>query len=740
MWLRSHGEQTRRGSRGRGVRWAALLAAVWLVGCAAAQHISRGDDLAAKGKYQEAIAAFQKALRVSPGNSSAEEGIRDARREAVRAVLVDARQKLQKGEYAAALADGMRARRMPLDLDEVELAGDIDEAISRASRRAEDKVQQWSEAGLFLLAVELADQVARASPSESRTKWAAEVKAKAAEHYGSLAGQLTEGKLPGSAAMQLAMAKRIGTEVESARVSALWDEFTEPICFAQPAVTIEVSGAPGGEVAAIIERAAIAELDALRQRCGEGTRPLGVVIELTDLSVVDEKETSQAAKALPGSGVETVEVYYEERPYTVEEEVTEYETRIEKQERRDCAPRPGKPRGCQTWVEDVEVTVPVKRMKEVRKVERIKKTRPAKGPFPPDEVVTFEITTVTRKIKFMGSVAVVGAEGEPRQLEVSLESSDSANAEVQHPKMLVAADPMEVKEMPELVAEAGGLVSAELRKGVSAAVAQWSRADSELARKRVLEGQLPQAEELYLRLIALGATDDPNLGKFFRDRYGRAVGTVMDYLLQAMGHTTERRRPGDTESVSGFPKRGSGKVEEERVVAPTEAQVEEEKSEGTDQPDVSTMADEELRALEEASFDENNPRPEAPAESGVPVEGGVPAEDGTPAEGGAPAEDGTPVEGGAPAEGGAPVESAAPAEGGAATAPGSKVEPGSGESGTPAEPAVPDDAKGDPEAKVGPGPEAGTSAPAKPNPAPPPEPPSAETPPPSRGPDGPKGE
>src|SRR5690606_8101547 len=127
--------------------------------------------------------------------------------------------------------------------------------------------------------------------------------------------------------------------------------------------------------------AAKAELNALRARCGEGSRPLGVTIDISSAKVEDETTTEDAAKALPGSGVETVEVYYDERPYTVEEEFTEYEKRIEKQEKRDCAPKPGQPRGCRTWVEDVEVTVPIKRTRKVTKVERIERTRPAKGPF-----------------------------------------------------------------------------------------------------------------------------------------------------------------------------------------------------------------------------------------------------------------------------------------------------------------------------------------------------------------------
>ena len=71
-------------------------------------------------------------------------------------------------------------------------------------------------------------------------------------------------------------------------------------------------------------------------------------------------------------------MYYVQVPYIVVEEVTEEEIRIEKVERRDCTPQPGKPRGCVTWLEDVEKKIPVKVKKEVEKIKKVER-RPVKN-------------------------------------------------------------------------------------------------------------------------------------------------------------------------------------------------------------------------------------------------------------------------------------------------------------------------------------------------------------------------
>ena len=73
--------------------------------------------------------------------------------------------------------------------------------------------------------------------------------------------------------------------------------------------------------------------------------------------------------------VQLRERYLEDVTFRELVDVTEMQTRIEKREMRDCAPRPGKARGCRTWVEDVEVKVPVEVKREVERVRQEERER-----------------------------------------------------------------------------------------------------------------------------------------------------------------------------------------------------------------------------------------------------------------------------------------------------------------------------------------------------------------------------
>src|SRR5439155_22208591 len=123
---------------------------------------------------------------------------------------------------------------------------------------------------------------------------------------------LAEQGLFGSAAIQLAMAKRVGGEVAVGEVRKLWNRFAEPTCFAKPTVAVVDRTNKAGALIAKIESTAQKELDDLRERCGEGARKLGVQIDLDKVDLVDDKKTERAAKPLPGYNIKTEETYYEE--------------------------------------------------------------------------------------------------------------------------------------------------------------------------------------------------------------------------------------------------------------------------------------------------------------------------------------------------------------------------------------------------------------------------------------------
>src|SRR5207247_1446745 len=81
-----------------------------------------------------------------------------------------------------------------------------------------------------------------------------------------------------------------------------------------------------------------------------------------------------------------------------------------------------------------------------------------------------------------------------------------------------------IKEMADMTSEAAEAVAQDVRGAVAEAVKAWAETHAEAARKQVVSGQLPQAEELYLRMLALGSDGGQEMSRFFDDRYGRSVG------------------------------------------------------------------------------------------------------------------------------------------------------------------------------------------------------------------------
>src|SRR5262245_2330213 len=98
---------------------------VWLLaglfGCAAQQLVSQGNQLLDEGRHAEALAKCEEALKVEPDNGAILERMKTTRRAAVRAKLDQAAHALSDAQYAEALKLAMQARRMPMDLDDVDL-------------------------------------------------------------------------------------------------------------------------------------------------------------------------------------------------------------------------------------------------------------------------------------------------------------------------------------------------------------------------------------------------------------------------------------------------------------------------------------------------------------------------------------------------------------------------------------------------------------------------------------------
>lgn len=546
-----------------GLLFCVILAT--LSGCAGREFIVRGDELLKEGRYKEAIVYYEKARELVPDNSSVLNGIKQSRILAVEDELVKADKLMKDIDYAGALSHALRASKMPLDLDEVQLQRRIRDAVSSAEKRAEDRVQDWVNRGHYVPAVELADMIVDASRGmASRKKWAAELRLEAQVFFAKRAADTQGASFPGSAALQSSIAQTLGADVNNDVLMGNWATFASPVCFGSIDIQVDDKTSKLGDMTDALKAGMVEKLSSLQKRCGNGERTLELTLHLEEFTLTDTSTTEKAAKPFPGVRIETEEVYYEEVPYIVVEEVTEEEIRIEKVERRDCAPRPGKPRGCVTWLEDVERKVPVKVKKEVEKIKKVERRRPVKD-LPADKVLAYDVTRVIRALNLSGTITVAGAEQKPVAFRVMKESRDTSNDEVKHARMTIAADPMEADTVDVVKENSVTEVARASARAAARAIRTWMRDVRKQAQQAAADSKMNAAEELYLQLIALGIPADDQLKRFFKARYGQSLEEVFSPLSVVLGRDLvvdreaqkrrKRRFPSKMPSAGKFPKK-----------------------------------------------------------------------------------------------------------------------------------------------------------------------------------------
>ena len=370
--------------------------------------------------------------------------------------------------------------------------------------------------------------------------------------------------LPGSAALQSSIAQTLGAKIDTDALMGNWASFAAPVCFGGINVQVEDKSGKLGDMAQGLQDNVVKKLGSLQKRCGNGERTLSLTLNVNEVNVTDSTTTEKAAKPFPGVRIETEEVYYEEVPYIVVEEVTEEEIRIEKVERRDCAPRPGKPRGCVTWLEDVEKKVPVKVKKEIEKIKKVERRRPVKN-LPADKVLSYDLTRVIRAISMSGTISVAGSEQKPVAFRVLKESRDTSNEEVKHSRMTIAADAMEADSLAVVKENAAKEVARATARASARAIRTWMRDVRTQAQQAAADTKMNQAEELYLQLIALGIPADDQLKRFFKTRYGQTLEEIFNPLSMVLGRelvvdrdAQKRRRrkfPSKMPSAGKFPKK-----------------------------------------------------------------------------------------------------------------------------------------------------------------------------------------
>jgi len=538
-----------------------------LSGCAGREFIVRGDELLKEGRYKEAIVYYEKARALVPDNSSVLNGIKQSRILAVEDELEKADKLMKDIDYAGALSYALRASKMPLDLDEVQLQRRIRDAVSSAEKRAEDRVQDWVNRGHYVPAVELADMIVDASRGmASRKKWAAELRAEAQRFFEKRAQETQGASLPGSSALQHSIAQTLGAQIDSGLLVDNWATFAAPVCFGGIEIQIDDKTSKLGDMDASFKAGITQKLSSLQKRCGSGDRTLALNLSVDELTLTDSTTTERAAKPFPGVRIETEEVYYEEIPYIVIEEVIEEEIRIDKVERRDCAPRPGKPRGCVTWLEDVERKVPVKVKKEVEKIKKVERRRPVKE-LPADKVLSYDVTRVIRALSLSGTITVVGAEQKPIPFRVMQESRDTSNDEVKHARMTIAADAMEADTLEVIKEKSSKEVARACARAAARAIRSWMRDVRKEAQQAAADSKMNEAEELYLQLVALGIPADDQLKRFFKGRYGQSLGDIFSPLSVALGRELVVDREAKKIRKGKFPSKmpSAGKFPKKRI-------------------------------------------------------------------------------------------------------------------------------------------------------------------------------
>lgn len=545
-------------------RALSALAVFSLLACGGSVWVQKGDELLGQERYDDAVEAYEHALRESPGDEAAQAGIAAARRERAVEIISRAERELDEGRFVEAMRSALEARAMPLDLDEVSLGRRIDRTIARVAANSESQVQRWLESERYLDAVLLAEQLL--SVDETRSDWATTVLENAIAYFTRSAEEAMRGGNPGTAALRLSIAWDMGASIERSRIASAWAEFRGPNCFADPEVIVTATRRVDPIAIDHIRSTVTRDLLALQSRCGVGQRPLKVQVSVEAAKAEDTREKIAAAEPLPGVEIETEEVYYEEIPYTEVEEITTYDTRIVLIEHRDCAPRPGQ-RGCRTWTEEVLEEVPKTEEREVQKVRRERRTRPVQRPLPEDKVVRFTKTSVTRAAIYRGEIAIDGVPAQA-SFEVQTRSVDTSHDAVNERGVVLAADPLEVKSLDEVLKDADQVLEGQVRTALDALVEARSE-ELELRGARLAqEGKRLAAEEAYLAKLVVGGDVDPDMARFFDRSYGREVPEVMKSLLVALGRVKAEDRE---EKRSLFPNEATLDAtdeEDESMVAP----------------------------------------------------------------------------------------------------------------------------------------------------------------------------
>jgi hypothetical protein len=194
-----------------------------------------------------------------------------------------------------------------------------------------------------------------------------------------------------------------------------------------------------------------------------------------------------------------------------------------------------------------------------------------------------------------GTITVTGSEQKPVAFRVMKESRDTANEQVKHARMTIAADQMEADSIEVVQANSVKEVARASARATARAIRTWMRDVRKQAQQAAADTKMNEAEELYLQLIALGIPADDQVKRFFKTRYGQNLEEIFNPLSVVLGQELvidreaqkrrKRRFPSKMPSAGKFPKKKMKPAPKPVADAPvakeaaTEAPVSEEQAE-----------------------------------------------------------------------------------------------------------------------------------------------------------------
>ena len=508
-----------------------------VVGCAGREFITRGDELLERGRYQEAIRAYEQALQVAPGNSAAEDGRKNARRRAVQEELDKGQEAIQRKDYAGALRRALTARKMPLDLDEVELKRAIDRMISSAAKEAEKRVDQLISRNHLYEAAMVAEEIVIASPGvSSREEWASSIRTQAIEFYRERAKLAHEANLHGAEALSLAMGAQLQEVKPTESVTEAWGHFTEvgaigiPSLKFVPAAGVEI---PDEDLLLNLGRDVGKQLLSELPVIKDGGVIPAFTVSIDELKFDTFVEPTRIPYPYPGIRMQLRETYLEDVKYRELVDVTEMQTRIEKREMRDCAPRPGQPRGCRTWVEDVKVKVPVEVKREVERVRQQERER-FKQDLPTDKVLYVDAEEVTQSWALAGTWTLEGDIANSKAFRIELKRSDYRHEAIETDRLTVLEDKDELATPNAMSADISKELELRLYAGWEEARNAWFIESQNRLLALSNDGKWLEAQDIALAMLSRGLVPDRSLERFFYNAFGQPAARAVLPLVDAL--------------------------------------------------------------------------------------------------------------------------------------------------------------------------------------------------------------